>query len=581
MRRVLRPSRFVLICAAIAIAALPSLRREFAWHLRALATAIPRWPESDYAKFVVGRDTTPGTTNESAAQQLDRWPRDLQLRLAIVGEQLYAPEDIQRRAMQEALRLAPRDPVVRTLAALQAYQSNRIVFLREESFVRRRDPNKYRWMPKDFHEQLLTTRQVPKVLPAFDAWAAAEPGNAAPDVFASYILFGAKRDEEAFRRVQTAARKPYFTLHEQDLVSARVHSLRLRGLPAADAEAVGVLLMRFYAKFRDFARIMTASGWNRYDDGNQSGAIPYWLTLGRIGTLMASHERESLITRMVGGAIQSIGYSPIYKKLYKPKPTLDGKVDVPKQLIVPGDAYAAFVANRGKEAARQIRGELVSNVQLINHFRALIGGSLLEDPVGRHYVLADLARRIAIIAMPALLLVALLWLFAAMIRQPDQPPLSRVWSTTLLILGIFLPICIVGFILISQTLGFFSTNPFEAIIEGLFGLGTETARSEIHFFDLPGLALVFIIAGPILLLCWLTIAAGWVRWKRKVSFRSALAGGMRQILPAAAVFLAIVWVAGAALTAHEGNIYAKYKARGRQVGELRMLEEVHAERSKK
>ena len=56
---------------------------------------------------------------------------------------------------------------------------------------------------------------------------------------------------------------------------------------------------------------------------------------------------------------------------------------------------------------------------------------------------------------------------------------------------------------------------------------------------------------------------------------------MRQTLPGILAMLAVIWIASAAVAAREGGVFANYMARQRQVGELRMLEELAARDSAK
>jgi hypothetical protein len=563
MRWVLHPTRLVLILAVVVTAVVPALRREFVWNARALAQAIPHWPKSSYTESLAGGAPA---TRSGGATLLKAYPRDVTLRIGIArrADPLSAPTATERRALAEALRLAPRDPVVLSLAALRAIGSLTLSHDREEEFGLRRaerrkriKENKPGWKPLVLSEAKLTP-----ALDRLDAWAAADPENAAPDALAADLLFGARKDSEALARAEAAARKRFFTLYNLDMTRALMHRYRLCGMPAGNAAfdaSVGSL--EETRPLRDLAHVMQGIGWDRFDDGDKTTAFRYWLTAAGIGRLMDSHQRETMIEQLVGVSVECIGYAPIYHFVRAPqaKARFDGGD------YLPGDAYASFVAIRGKPAADRIYQRLAALTAWRDNAGKATGGDEAQalsptDLALIPYGWCLAGRNVSMYAFPAALVAALLSLLALIVGRRSQRTLSPLWSAILIAIAICAPIAIgaSGTIRFAVTLwlrGLDRANmPWSAIAQWL--------RSVVA------------VGLPLLLAAVLALAAWWVARKRRVRYRSALAGALRQVLPSALAVLALVWVIAAAVAVREGGLYARYQMRMYQVGELTMLQEL-------
>jgi len=565
MRWLLRPSRLVLILSALAIATVPSLRREFSWNLRALLVAIPHWPSSDYAACILGGETAPGLRPYDPEAELDAHPRDLQLRMALARDHWNVSSTIRNRALKEALALAPDERVVLSLSALRDLRGGELHFEREEalSVTRKDDAGWRKLVASGWREKLLRAEQISGVMRALDQWAGADWGNAGPDAIAAFLLLGAKRDEEALSRAESAGRKRHLTLYDLEISEAAAYAQRLRGLPAVEAQTVAIPVWTtatLHPEMRYFARMMSRIGWQHYKRGNKETAFRYWLATGGIGNLMSSYEREYLIPRMVGMAVQAIGYSPIYSR----KSKSGDETQPPAQEIRPGPAYGPFVAARGKGAAERIREELSASLSLSRELRAVFPPTSRQQLalVGEYFF----ARRLAVTAMPAVLLAALLSLLTVLGGRRSKPSVSRLWSAVLVGIAI---LASTGLMLVTGAFAF--ANLFRS-------WEAEEPWYEFTFPDSPWFALA-ISAGPALLLTiLLAIGAAWVARKKKIRYRTALGGAMRQTLPGLLAILAIIWIAATAVAVREGGIYARYMARQREVGEMRMLEEFAADR---
>jgi hypothetical protein len=557
VRGLLRPSRLVLIACAVSIAVVPALRREFVWNLRALGAAIPCWPRSDYAMSLVGKELSPGIGQYDPRQELENFPRDLEIRIALAADFLNGPPGaVSERALREALKLAPRSPVVLSIAALRDVGTSRLEFHREEQLSgRRSDREKYG--PR-IREKRLTPGQVKTALKRLDAWAAADPHNAAPDVFAAYVLLGAKRDAEALARAEAASSRRYFTLHGLAVTGAKVHEMVLQGVPAPDAEIQASELALFFrpgAVVRDLARMMSAIGWDQFEAGHQAKAFRYWTAAGRIGTLMMARERETLIVRMVGIAVQGIGYWPVYRPVHGGRAGGASR----RASIRRGGAYEAFAAARGERAARGIFDEVAARQSLADDFGAAV---LVGDRVAASWYRYWFGRAVAVAAMPAALFGALLCLAALALGRRLKPTLSRLWS------GIFVAAAI------CMTLGGVSVSTAAAVL-GLMGCDPVADSFRGLPLQLPGspwLGLALAFGAPAFLVLMVAIAGLWLTRKEQVTYSAAVGGAMRQSLLTLLAVLALVWVISTAAAVREGGICARYLARGRKVGELRMLQ---------
>lgn len=562
MRELLRPSRLVLIACAVSIAVVPALRWELVWNLRALAAAIPRWPRSDYAKSLLGKELSPGIGQYDPRQELEDFPRDVQIRIALAAEFLSgSPVAVSERALGEALKLAPRSPVVLSIAALRDVGTSRLEFHREEQLSgRRSDREKYG--PR-IREKRLTPDDIKRALKRLDAWAAADPDNAAPDVFAAYDLLGAKRDAEALARAESASSKPYFTLYELAATGAKVHELVLHGTPAPDAEIQAsdlALSLRPGAAVRDFARMMSAVGWDQLEAGDEGKAFRYWTAAGRIGTLMMAQERETLILRMVGIAVQDIGYWPVYRPVHGGRTGGASR----RASIRRGGAHEAFAAARGERAARGIFDEVVARQSLADEF---VSAVLVGDRVAASWYRYWFGRAVAVAAMPGALFAALLCLVALALWRGSKPALSRLWSG----ISVAAAIC--------MTLGVVSVSTAAAVLApiGYDPVADSFRGPPLQLPDSPWLGLALAFGAPAFLVLMAAVAGVWLTRKKQVTYGAAVGGAVRQSLLTLLAVLALVWVASAAVAVREGGIYGRCRARARKVGELRMLQEFAAD----
>jgi len=564
MRWLLRPSRLVLVLATLAIAVVPALRREFVWNVRALLIAMPHWPSSEYAECILSGEAA-GIRPDDPEAELDSYPRDLELRIALARDHWGTSSTIRKRALEEALRLAPEDRVVLSLNALNDLRAGKLRFDREEGLAISRENRKewQKWIGPHWREKLLTAEQISGPLKALDRWAAADPDNAAPGVFAAYLLLGARADKEALGRAEKAAGKQYLTLHDLEISGAAVHAQSLRGALAMDAENAALPVTTtatLYAQIRLFARIMSRIGWRHYQRGEKETAFRYWTATGRIGTLMMSSEREYVIPRLVGTAVQDIGYSRIYMRAFKGHDRRPGAVGE----IRPGPAYDSFVALRGTAAAKHIHDELSANLSLFRDFHSLF--SLTSDQqlgLASHYFFG---RRLAAATTPAMLFAVLLCLTTVFAVRRPQPTLGRLWKLGLVLLAILVPE------------GLFSASAALDMLRSS-RLGPAAARWPLlPLPDSPWFALAISTGPALLLMILLAIAAAWVAKKKQIRYRTCLGGATRQTLPGVLAILAVIWIASATVAAREGAVFADYMARQRQVGELRILEEFAADR---
>jgi hypothetical protein len=601
VRWVLRPTRLVLILAVALTAALPALRRELVWNARVLAQAVPHWPTSGYARYLSGGMLAPGTEPDDPAALLRAHPRDVQLRIALASSDPEQPETgIQRRALTEALRLAPRDPVVRSLVALRDIRGAISGFQREELFGHRRAERRklIRSIQPDWKPVVLSEAKLAPALKALDAWAAADPHNAAPDVFAADLLFGARKDSEALARAEAAANRRFFTLYEMSAAASGEYAARLRGVPAADAAYkgwLGALCFRDaeHVRLRDPARMMQAIGWDHFDRGDKETAFRCWLTAARIGALIDGHEPDTMISRLVGIADEQIGYAPIYKFTLLPKSKakfvaarLPGsKAKYEGGDYLPGQAYASFVASRGKPAADRIYQRLASLESVRTRIRkASDGPYVLLVPIMWYQA----ARQVGMLALPAALVAVVLSVLALWFGRRSRRALSRLWSAILIVAAICVPIAIC---VASRIWNAISENQIvEQVLEGLARTkatgaaalrydttvvvrGLEKAAALSWLQPSPGEALAFTFGTPVLLVVLLAIAAAWVARKKKAPYRGVLVGALRQALPTALAVLAVIWVGATATAVRESNAYTRHQDRMYRVGELRMLEE--------
>lgn len=527
MRWLWHPTRLVLILVVVATAAVPALRRQFVWQVRALARVVVDGRESRYFA-ALGGDVAPGIRPSDPAAELNSRPRDLQLRIGLASPPFFTKvpemvptryrgpaEAISRRTLDEALALAPHDPVVLWLAALDELEKADVLYDREEQWGGRRAERRNH-IPEDWQPKALSQREIARPLRALDAWAAADPGNAAPDALAAFLLFGANRDDKALARLEAASRKRYLTSYQLDIAEARSHVERLRGVPAADAAYLTFFVdpsRELGSKLRVAARIAQAVGWDRFEYSDKETAFRYWVAAGRVGTLIMRHERETMIDQLVGIAVQAICYKPIYRWSSSGQRRADTE-DVPLRLE-PGEAYDSFVAARGQAAAQRIRDELSAGQSLrreikqrLDTFRRLAGSFIAYAVAHRTSMLVLLE-----VLMALVLCAVVLWL-------AGQTPTAL-------------------------------TRPWNAVIIVLAFLGT-----------------------PLMLVVACVIAAAWVARRHEVSYRAALGGALRQTLPTALAVLALIWVGAAAVAAREGAVYVKHMNRMYQVGELRMLQEI-------
>lgn len=563
MRWFLQPTRLVLTLCAILIAAVPALRREFTWNVRALAAAIPHWPKSEYARYVTGRDVAPGFRPYDPQAELDAHPRDVSLRIAVASYGGGPEYPSAKRALDEALALAPRSAVVLSVSALGDFESREFWFHREEEGGGRRTGPGRKEFPRELLKERLTLSQIGAPLKRLDAWAAADPDNAAPHVFAAYLLLGARKDEEPLAKAEQAAGKRFFTVYQPEVTDARVHEMRLRGVPAPDAEAAvlgwpSLAFMHLNALLRNLARIMDGVGWDHFDAGDKNTAFRYWVATGRIGTLMMAREREPLILPMVGMAIQGVGYSPIYRQTWD-----RSNKSNPRRIIRTGEAYRTFVAARGQRAAQRIRGELLHHVSLSRQFSGLMPAVYESTHPFAYYAVAH---QMGTVATANAIMAAFLCVVVLLAGRGLQPALSRAWG------GIIVGLAVVA------TIGVVSTSTTLAVLDILRPLPEGIGHASFVLPDSAWLAAALAYGGPVLVVVLLCVAGVCVARRKKVRYRDVVGGGMRQSLPTMLAVLAVIWVISTAVAAREGGIYARWMARSRHVGELRMLQEFAADR---
>jgi len=563
MRWVVHPTRLVIIGAVVLVAAVPAPRRELVWQVGALARAVPQWSTSAYARYVSGHDVfyTPSVRDIEAA--LRARPRDLQL---LTG--LAAPPDceyetpIAREALREALRLAPDEPVVLSIAALREFRTGgKLSYSREEGERRRKQlqalPPGIHGPPQpvapgaapEYEEDLLTAEQIAGPLAALDVWASADPANAAPDAIAVCLLLGAKRDDEALARAEAAAGKGAFTLYDMELMGARMHADRLCGAPAGDA-ALSTLatLLPEWARLRESARVMNVIGWDHFDDGDSETAFRYWLATARLGGLIRTQDREYLTGRLVGIAITALGYAPIYR--WRRDPEGEGRFEGGD--FESADAHAAFVATWGRGAGERVYAELASAQRLRQEGKATSPAS--ERFLEAHYVY-DPARKVHMLALPAAMLAALLCLALVVTGGRAPPSLSRRWSALLVFAAVIAPMAA---LIVARAVE--ATRGWEY----WFWEGLQRTTGPY----------VLAIGGPAALVGLVALAAVWVIRKKGVGYGAALLGGLRQTLPTALAALAVVWVAATAVAIHKGAFASRHIARVIEVGEVRAMEEL-------
>ena len=596
-----RPTRLVLILCALAIAAIPSLRGEFTWSVRTAVATAPRWAAWWFLL------PAPRMRASDAERELNAHPKDLEVRIALAcpflrgtpsesanvatrGALGFPPQlgdtigSAANRAMREALALAPRDPVVLSVAALRDFREGRLEFAREQELYVSSNGRLVKRIIAGWKQKFLTPAQIAGPLARLNAWARADPQNAAPHFFAAYLLLGTKRDGEALAQAEAAASKRFFQIYEMEIIGAKVHELRLRGLSPSDAQLEATRAYNMWplvSRMRKPARIMDYLGRERLAAREGEFAFRCWLATGRIGTLMLQQEHAYLGTRMQGHSVQAIGYAPIYKRVWPLRP---GPNRGPGTLV-PGDAYKAFVASRGERAARIIRSELAAGESFRDREQAALRTN--QHPARGFLHWRDWQLTFMLSALGAFLL----WLLSLPLAWRAAPSLSRLCSGSLIALAllqfyIFAAMSALFSALSSQPSSYglissASPSPYSTwwtALRDVFARATDvnTVRSLGHVVSYPGLMTVITLrpfSPPLMLFVFAVIAAAWLARKRQVGFRVALGGAMRQSFATLIVVLAVIWIVSAAIAVREGGIYAGYAARGREVGELRMMEE--------
>jgi len=277
-----------------------------------------------------------------------------------------------------------------------------------------------------------TEKDARPVLDALRAWEAADPENGLPIALEAIVLYSLNRDDEAFIRWQTAARKPLVSSRAEEVRQAVARLYRRMG--CSDVEAMigremAVYEMHYYAEMRNGARIGFYEGRLAQIEGRARDAVAWWNATADLGHHM---EAEDAGTRfLVGAAVQTIGAQPVWQweedadtglaagPLYYTDP-LTGERRTRRLWY--GPQHGFYVKWAGEEASRKLRDRLIGDTTKLMQMQKRMGRvSEIDDLVARTLPLAWALPRLGISAA-FLCTLLLLLLIATSLPRSDRAP---------------------------------------------------------------------------------------------------------------------------------------------------------------